>query len=510
MAVRDLTPETAAHHLMEATTNMELKRALAKRPVTLSTELEMKIEKAITLEETLGAGSVRRFEPAKLPREEQGRRQLAQLHSGQKRHPPPPQEQGQRGRSPDRRAPHAFTPHNDSVKNVFHVLREKGYKLNWPAPLKSLPHMRDPKKHCDFHRATGHWTEDCRELRYEIEGLIRRGLLTEFTHEKEEQVRGTQNPPPPPQSDYNETTAEYVVRKEIGVVTVEGDRPKKKTKRERAIEFAAADVPAGGQLSFDDTKLPQGIPSEDPLIITALVAACKIHRLLIDGGAAADILFQSTIDKMDIDPRLIKRAQGNLVGFSGARVPVIGVVTLPVVIGDQEPRVSKQVEFTIVDCQSSHNGILGRPFLAKFMALPSTCHQKLKFPTKMGTGEARGTPWGALKLEGEPWQTNIVDTRPEEPRPESMDFDFEFALDPTEPTRKIRISTHVRDDAIEPLIALLKEYKELFAWCTEDMPGVPRQVAEHCLAVPPSAIPRQQARRGFTGDKLKAIEEEVA
>ncbi|CAL1353283.1 unnamed protein product [Linum trigynum] len=364
MAVRDLTPETAAHHLMEATTNMELNLAIAKRPITLSTELEMKIEKAITLEETLGVGSVRRFEPAKLPREEQGRRQLtlpqdqlAQLHRGQKRHPPPPQEQAQRGRSPDRRSSHAFTPLNDSVKNVFHVLREKGYKLNWPAPLKSLPHMRDPKKHCDFHRETGHWTEDCQELRYEIEGLIRRGLLAEFTHEKEEQVGGPQNPPPPPQADYNEAAGAYVVRKEIGVVTVKGDRPKKKTKRERAIEFAAADVQTGGQLSFNDIELPQGIPSEDPLIITALVAACKIHRLLIDGGAAADILFQSTIDKMDIDPRLIKRAQGNLVGFSGTRVPVICVVTLPVVIGDQEPHVSKQVEFTIVDCKSSHNGI---------------------------------------------------------------------------------------------------------------------------------------------------------
>ncbi|CAL1369545.1 unnamed protein product [Linum trigynum] len=49
MAVRDLTPETAAHHLMDATTSMELKRAIAKRPVTLSTELEAEIEKAITL-----------------------------------------------------------------------------------------------------------------------------------------------------------------------------------------------------------------------------------------------------------------------------------------------------------------------------------------------------------------------------------------------------------------------------------------------------------------------------
>ncbi|CAL1380473.1 unnamed protein product [Linum trigynum] len=263
-------------------------------------------------------------------------------------------------------------------------------------------------------------------------------------------------------------------------------------------------------LSFDDTEFPQGIPSEDPLAITPLVAACKIHRLLTDGGSAAYILFKSTLDQMDIDLRLIRRAEGNLVGFSGTRVLVIGVITLPVVIGDQEPRVSKQVEFTIVDCKSPHNGIFGQPFLAKFMALSSTCHQKLKFPTKAGIREACVTPWGVPKGEGEVRQTNIVDTRAEDPRPESMDSDFEVALDPTKLERKVRVSTHVHNDVIEPLIALLKEYKELFVWCTEDMLGVPRQVAQHCLAVPANAEPRQKARRNFTGDKLKAIEEEVA
>ncbi|CAL1389905.1 unnamed protein product [Linum trigynum] len=193
MAVRDLTLETAAHHLMDATNNMELKRALAKRPVTLTTELEVKIEKAITLEETLGTGSVRRFEPSKPPREDQGRKQLAvpweqlaQLHSGARRTPAPTELALQR-RSPDGRPQNNYTPLNDPIKNVFHVLREKGYNINWPAPVRALPHMRDPSKRCEFHTETGHMTEGCRELRYEIEGLIRRGLLTEFIHGAEEQ-----------------------------------------------------------------------------------------------------------------------------------------------------------------------------------------------------------------------------------------------------------------------------------------------------------------------------------
>ncbi|CAL1377595.1 unnamed protein product [Linum trigynum] len=63
MAVRDLTTEIATHILMESTSNTELRRLLAKCLVFSSPELEAKFEKAITLEEMLVAGSVRRFEP---------------------------------------------------------------------------------------------------------------------------------------------------------------------------------------------------------------------------------------------------------------------------------------------------------------------------------------------------------------------------------------------------------------------------------------------------------------
>ncbi|CAL1353458.1 unnamed protein product [Linum trigynum] len=221
-------------------------------------------------------------------------------------------------------------------------------------------------------------------------------------------------------------------------------------------------------MSFSDSELSQGIPSEDPLTITALIVACKTHRLLIDGGSVVDVLFKCTLDQMDIDPRLIQQAQGNLVGFSGTRVAVIGEITLPVVIEDDELRVSKQIKFTIVDCDSPRNDILGLPFLAKFMSLPSTCHQKLKFPTKAGTGESCSLPWTKSNQEAPcpvaaPRQTNIIDTHADDPHLESMDSDFEVALDPTEPNKKVRISTHVPNDMVELLVKLLQEYKELFA-----------------------------------------------
>ncbi|CAL1376417.1 unnamed protein product [Linum trigynum] len=521
MAVRDLTPETAAHHLMEATTNAELKRALAKRPVISSSELETKIEKAVTLEETLGAGSVRRYKPTKPPREEQRRQEpqlpLPQYHSGYgKQHAP--QDPPQRRRSPERCPQTSFTPLNDSVKNIFHLIREKGYRVNWPAPIRAFMHTRDHRKHYDFHREPEHLTEDCFNLRVEIEGLIRRGYLAEYVSGAEERKDQQAAPlPSPPQADYNETTGSYIVRKEIGVATIEGDRPKKKTKRDRAVECATTSAAVKCDLSFGNSELPRGIASEESLTNNyndaggRLQGAPSAHRR----GERCGRPIQAHLDQMDVDPSLIQRAQGNLVGFSGTRVAVIGEITLPIVLGDDEPRTSKQVQFTIVDCNSPHNDILGRPFLAKFMALASTCHQKLKFPTKVGTGESRGSQWSEGNQQitrpiAPQRQTNITDTRANGPRPESMDSDSEVALNPGGPDKKVCISTHVPGDMVEPLVKLLQEYQELFAWCTEDMPGVSRHVAQHCLAVPDTATPRQQKRRIFTGEKLKAIVEEVA
>ena len=41
-------------------------------------------------------------------------------------------------------------------------------------------------------------------------------------------------------------------------------------------------------------------PHDDPLVIKTLVANKTIHRVLIDNGSSADIIFASAFDKMGI------------------------------------------------------------------------------------------------------------------------------------------------------------------------------------------------------------------
>ena len=56
---------------------------------------------------------------------------------------------------------------------------------------------RDPNKYCRYHRDQGHTTEECRQLKDEIEGLISRGYLRQYVRNQggQPQNNGRQVPP---------------------------------------------------------------------------------------------------------------------------------------------------------------------------------------------------------------------------------------------------------------------------------------------------------------------------
>ena len=70
--------------------------------------------------------------------------------------------------------------------------------------MKSNPTTRDNTKYYEFHRDDGHRTDDCIQLKREIEYLIRRGYLRRFiSPESQPQIQAqnqalAQQPPPPP------------------------------------------------------------------------------------------------------------------------------------------------------------------------------------------------------------------------------------------------------------------------------------------------------------------------
>ena len=110
---------------------------------------------------------------------------------------------------PERRqhySPRRFIPLTATVSQVLHEVQNEQF-LRWPSRMKSNPATRDNTRYCEFHKDYGHRTDDCIQLRKEIEYLIRRGYLRRFIepegqaqNQAQSQAQALQPPPPPRQT----------------------------------------------------------------------------------------------------------------------------------------------------------------------------------------------------------------------------------------------------------------------------------------------------------------------
>ena len=105
-----------------------------------------------------------------------------------------------------RYSPRRFTPLTDSVSQVLREVRNEQF-LRWPTQMKSDPATRDNTRYCEFHRDYGHRTDDCIQLKKEIEYSIRRGYLRRFIapenqphNQAQNQAPAQQQPLPPRQT----------------------------------------------------------------------------------------------------------------------------------------------------------------------------------------------------------------------------------------------------------------------------------------------------------------------
>ena len=64
--------------------------------------------------------------------------------------------------------------------------------LKWPEKMKGDPNKYNKNKYCRFHRDHGHNTDECYDLKQQIENLIRQGKLRHFVgrDHKDEKLKG--------------------------------------------------------------------------------------------------------------------------------------------------------------------------------------------------------------------------------------------------------------------------------------------------------------------------------
>ena len=84
-----------------------------------------------------------------------------------------------------------YTPLNVSLEQVLMQIKDDP-SLKWLEKMKGDPNKRNRNKYCRFHRDHGHDTDECFDLKQQVENLIRQGKLKSFLGQghKDEKLKG--------------------------------------------------------------------------------------------------------------------------------------------------------------------------------------------------------------------------------------------------------------------------------------------------------------------------------
>jgi hypothetical protein len=119
-----------------------------------------------------------------------------------------------------------------------------------------------------------------------------------------------------------------------------------------------------------------------PLVLDPTIAGMIVTKVLIDGGARLNIIFSKTLRKMGLDfARLITPTGVPFYEIvHGKATMPLEQITLPVTFGTPTNYRTEFIQFEVADFETSYRAILGRPTLAKFMAIPHYTYLLLKMP----------------------------------------------------------------------------------------------------------------------------------
>nr|GEW53743.1 reverse transcriptase domain-containing protein [Tanacetum cinerariifolium] len=242
--------------------------------------------------------------------------------------------------------------------------KKKGHP---PPPMVTPIEKRSSNKFCDFHNDKGHNTDECMQLKKQIEELVRARKLS---HLIKEIKQGREQPKTGRKvaATKDKPTTIYMVRSWQRIV-----RQKVTQSFEQVKEIA-----------FPPLTFSNG--TEGPLVIEVEMGGHIIYRMYIDGGSSIEILYEHCFNRLrpEIKSQMVL-ATTSLTGFSCKTIWPLGELRLLVIIEDATHSTKAWMNFMVVNSLSPYNGIIGQPRLKAIQAVPSTIHGMLKYSVEGGS-----------------------------------------------------------------------------------------------------------------------------
>ncbi|KAL2243316.1 UNVERIFIED_CONTAM: hypothetical protein Sindi_0449600 [Sesamum indicum] len=395
---------------------------------------------------------------------------------------------------------HSYTPLAMSREKAL-MMVENADLLKWPRHTRYTPSKKTSNKYCRFHRERGHNTEECYQ---DILGIACPQIAKLGEKEREAD---------------REAAIEIEIRAHKKPTAGDSSRTRKRCARAagsiREKEFVLKVEDEEAILFNSSDRLEEGGEQNDPMVVKLDIANFTVHKVLIDSGSSADIIFKNVVDRMGLENAKLEPVKTPLVGFGGSEVASLGTIELPMSMGEEPKRKTLIVKFLVVDTPFTYNVILGRSGLNSFWAVISTYHMKMKFPTEYGIGEVSRDQKEArkcynLSVKGEPRSKKQKVREDAEPRPyeaEHLKPSKEYKairLVPEDPSKTTRIGSSMNDGEMA-MIDFLRKNADMFAWSPSDFTGIDPEVIVHRLNVDRWLDPCNRGRELLAATRTKLL-----
>ncbi|GKA04615.1 reverse transcriptase domain-containing protein [Tanacetum coccineum] len=203
--------------------------------------------------------------------------------------------------------PDKFSLLTKTPKEIF-ALEKKKFKV--PPPMVTPAEKRDPNKFCEFHEDIGHNTDECMQLRRQLEEMIKSEKLSQFIKELKQKDQS--------QAPKKEET--FGKDKPLAILMVQ---PWKRVAKQRIIQSFSPEL----AISFPPLEEKDG--TEGPMIIEIEMGGHFVHWMYVDGGASSEVLYEHCFSRFQPEVRSqMVPATAPLIGFSGETIWPLGQISL--------------------------------------------------------------------------------------------------------------------------------------------------------------------------------------
>ncbi|KAJ0933788.1 putative aspartic peptidase domain superfamily, DNA/RNA polymerase superfamily [Helianthus annuus] len=231
------------------------------------------------------------------------------------------------------------------------------------------------------------------------------------------------------------------------------------------------------------------------LVVEATVGTLQTSRAYVDTGAATKIMFEKFFNRLSNEERSRLQPSGTSIkGIADIPLKPLGQLTLNVRFSEGQKERTQPLTFVVINIPSNYDVIIWRLGQCAFYMAVSVGHGTVKFPTERGIATLQPSQ-EAYMVEGESSKSEEDKQR--------------LIINPKYPEQRIRVNPNLSQETLSYLEKLLTHYSDVFAWCPEDMTGIPRNIAEHELRIPPDVKPVVQKKRSLAPERSLAACQEV-